>query len=266
MITANSFDTVEARESQDVERGGRGEAASGEWFNVGSTERWVSLGAGALLVLNGLRRPRLTNLALAGFGAMLVQRGVSGHCKLYEMLGVNTADGEGAAPEEYFERGIQVVEAFTINKPAEELYRFWHKFENLPRFMKHLESVKTVEGGKRSHWVAKGPMGMSVRWDAEVINDEPNQLIAWRSLGGADVDNAGSVSFKSAPADRGTEVTVTMDYIPPGGRAGSIIAKLFGRDADQMVREDLRNFKRLMEAGELPTIEGQPRGTCASNV
>jgi len=103
-------------------------------------------------------------------------------------------------------------------------------------------------------------MGMSVKWEAEIINDQPNELIAWRSLAGADVDNAGSVTFKPAPGDRGTEVSVTMDYIPPAGKAGSLFAKLFGKDANQVIREDLRRFKQLMETGELPTTEGQPRG------
>src|SRR5438874_11541504 len=130
MTTANILDTVEAGLGQDVEREGQDQAASIEWFNVGSTERWVSVGAGALLILNGLRRPRLSNLALAGLGAMLVQRGVSGHCKVYEALGVKTADAEGAAPERYFERGIHVVETFTINSNPEALYAFWRKFEN----------------------------------------------------------------------------------------------------------------------------------------
>jgi uncharacterized membrane protein len=231
-------------------------------INVGGTERLVSGALGGYLVLNGLNRLSIGGLIEAGLGAALVHRAVTGNCKVYGALGVNTA-GEGAAPEEYFDRGIQVCESFTIDKPAGELYAFWRRFENLPKFMTHLESVTTLEGdGNRSRWVAKGPAGMSVQWDAEVINDEPDRLIAWRSLGGADVDNAGSVRFVEAPGGRGTEVHVAMDYIPPAGRVGSWLAKLFGRDADQLVRSDLRQFKQLMETGEIPTIEGQPRGTC----
>lgn len=271
MTTANTLDPslgTQGRQTQSPatrhEQGGQATAQrprqSGR-INVGQQERLISGGAGALLALYGLKRLRLSNLLWVGVGAMLVKRAVTGRCEMYSALGLNTAEGEGAAPEEYFNRGIHVEESFTIMKSPEELYGFWHQFENLPRFMKHLESVKTLDE-KRSHWVAKGPGGMNVEWDAEVINDEPNRTIAWRSLGGAEVDNAGSVTFRSAAADRGTEVTVTMDYIPPMGKVGSVIAKLFGRDADQMVREDLRNFKRLMETGEIPTTQGQPRGTC----
>jgi len=231
-------------------------------INVNSQERLLSAGAGLLLTLYGLKRMRLGSILLAAGGVMLLKRATTGHCDLYAALGLNSVQGDGAAPEEYFERGIHVEESFTINKPAAELYGFWRKFENLPKFMRHLESVQTLDG-KRSHWVARGPMGMSVKWEAEIINDEPNELIAWRSLAGADVDNAGSVSFKSAPGDRGTEVSVTMDYIPPAGKAGSLIAKLFCKDANQIVREDLRRFKQLMETGEVPTVEGQPQGSRA---
>jgi uncharacterized membrane protein len=230
-------------------------------MNVGKQERMISAGAGAFLTLYGLKRLRLSNLVLVGLGAMLLKRAATGQCNVYAALGLNTAEGEGAEPHEYFERGIHIEESFTIMKSPEELYNFWHQFENLPKFMMHLNSVKTIDA-KRSHWVAQGPAGMNVEWDAEIINDEPNRTIAWRSLGGADVDNAGSVTFRPAAGDRGTEVSVTLDYIPPMGKAGAMVAKLFGRDADQMIREDLRNFKRLMETGEIPTTQGQPRGTC----
>jgi uncharacterized membrane protein len=232
----------------------------GAYVNVGSQERWITGGLGAYLVTYGLSRPRLTNLLVGAGGALLLQRALRGHCELYAALGLSSVSKEGATPQDYFERGIHVEEAFTVGKSPEELYQFWRKFDNLPRFMKHLESV-TVQDDKHSHWVALGPAGYRVEWDAQIINDEPNRLIAWRSLG-AEVDNAGSVTFRPAPADLGTEVAVTRDYIPPAGKAGSWVAKLFGRDANQLVRADLRNFKRLMETGEIPTTEGQPRGNC----
>jgi len=255
--------SFQGRGAQQPQRdGGQQESsAGGGLMNVGSQERLISAGAGALLALYGLKRLRPTNLVLVALGAMLVKRAVTGRCEVYQALGLNTAEGDAAEPQAYFDRGIHVEESFTILKSPEELYNFWHNFENLPKFMMHLESVKTIDE-KRSHWVARGPAGMNVEWDAEIINDEANRTIAWRSLGGADVDNAGSITFREAAGDRGTEVSVTLDYIPPMGRAGSMVAKLFGRDADQMVREDLRNFKRLMETGEIPTIQGQPRGTC----
>ncbi|HYE18517.1 MAG TPA: SRPBCC family protein [Tepidisphaeraceae bacterium] len=237
------------------------------FINVGSTERLVSGGLGAALALWGLKNVTHLNLlrgALgAGVGAMLLKRAATGHCQMYQALGVNQA-GDGAAPEQYFERGIHVVESFTVMKPASELYAFWRDFSNLAKFMKHVQVAKAVDD-KHSHWKVDGPFGMSVEWDAEIINEEQDKLIAWRSLGGAMVDNAGSVRFVEAPGDRGTEVTVTLDYIPPAGRVSSYLAKLMGRDADQMIREDLRRFKRLMETGEVPTIEGQPIGNCGGS-
>jgi uncharacterized membrane protein len=230
-------------------------AQAGKQINVGHEERWISAGVGALLAMYGLKRMRLGSILLGAGGVMLLQRAITGHCDLYQMFGMNTADGAhgegaGARPEEYFDRGIHVKESFVIDRPAEELYNFWHNFENLPRFMKHLKSVKTLDD-KRSHWVVEGPAGMNVEWYAEIINDEPNRVIAWRSLGGADVDNAGSVRFIPAQSGNGTEVSVTLDYIPPAGRAGAWMAKIFGHDADQMVREDLRGFKVLMKSGEV---------------
>jgi uncharacterized membrane protein len=227
--------------------------------NVGEQERWISAGVGALLAMYGFKRLSVGGILVGTGGVLLLHRALTGHCPLYEKLGMNTAAGEGPAREEYFEHGIHVEESFTIMKSPEELYNFWHNFANLPRFMKHVKSVKVLDD-KRSHWVADGPAGTDVEWYAEVINDEPNRLIAWRSLGGADVDNAGSVTFRAAEGDRGTTVSVVMEYIPPAGKAGAMVAKLFGHDADQLVREDLRNFKRIMETGEIPTTAGQPTG------
>jgi uncharacterized membrane protein len=171
---------------------------------------------------------------------------------MYDALNFDTARGEPARPEEYFNRGIHVQQVVTVNKSPEELYRFWRDFTNLPRVMDHLESV-TVEDGKRSHWRAKAPAGYTVEWDAEIINDEPNHLIAWRSLENATVANAGSVRFIPAPGDRGTEVRVTLDYIPPAGRVGAIVARLFDEEPSQQVKADLRRFKSVMETGEVPT-------------
>lgn len=154
---------------------------------------------------------------------------------------------------------IKVEKTVTINKPAEELYRFWHNFGNLPRFMKHLKDVK-VHNNKRSHWTTSGVLGGSVEWDADIIEDRENELIAWASVEGADVDNSGSVRFQPAPANRGTEVKVVTEYNPPGGAIASVFAKLFGEEPEQQIGDDLRRFKMLMEAGEIATIEGQPKG------
>ena len=140
--------------------------------------------------------------------------------------------------------------AITVNRPPEEVYRFWHDFRNLPRFMHHLESVQ-VTGDRRSHWKTKGPAGMSVEWDAETVDDRPNELIAWRSVEGSQVDNAGSVRFVPAPGGRGTEVHVELRYSPPGGAVAAAIAWLFGESADQQVYDDLRAFKQVIETGEV---------------
>ncbi len=235
----------------------------GGFINVGLQERLWSTYGGAALLLLGLAKGRLSGLTMAALGGSLLYRGVTGHCPMYTKLGLNTvdADRDAAKPEEYFSKGIHVERSITVQKPREEVYRFWRQFSNLPQFMSHLEAVHVIDD-KRSHWVAKGPAGTKVEWDAEIINETENELIAWRSLGGAEVDNAGSVRFLDAPGDRGTEVKVVIDYIPPAGKVGSMIARLFREEPDVQVRDDLRNFKRIMEVGELPTISGQPRGTC----
>jgi uncharacterized membrane protein len=156
-------------------------------------------------------------------------------------------------------RGIRVEKSITINREPAQIYEFWRNLENLPRFMDHLESV-TAYDDKRSHWVATGPAGKSVEWDAEIINEVPNELIGWRSLEDSEVDNAGSVQFRRAAGGRGTEVRVTMRYDPPGGALGAVVAKLFGEEPSQQVEGDLRRLKALLETGEVPTTEGQPTG------
>ena len=251
-LSQQSMDTSGAVEQPDEGwREGADEAA----LNVGGKERWVSAGAGGVIALAGLKRGGLGGLGMLLLGGALVHRGVTGYCHAYAAMGINTA--AAAEPEDYFERGIHVAESMTINKSPEELYAFWHNFENLPRFMHYLESVRVLDD-KRSRWTTKGPAGMNVSWEAEIINDEPNRLIAWRSLEGSTVDNAGSIRFVPT-VDRGTEVHVVIDYIPPAGRLGAGVAWLFGRGASSQVREDLRRFKALMETGEAPTTDGQPR-------
>jgi uncharacterized membrane protein len=245
---------------------GAGEEASTS-VNVGQTERWVSAIGGGALALYGLTRGSLGGIALGLLGAALVQRGVRGHCELYQAMDFSTSGEGGLRNSENVsvrgERGFKVEKSVTINRSPEELFNFWRNFENLPRFMNHLESVK-VMGGNRSHWVAKAPAGTTVEWDAEVYNEKPNELIAWRTLEGADVDSAGSVRFEAVPNGRGTMVRVALKYDPPGGAIGAAIAKLFGENPEQQIDEDLRRFKQLMETGEVATTQGQPSGRSAS--
>jgi uncharacterized membrane protein len=227
--------------------------------NVAKPERLTSLVAGGTLALMGLTRRTPAGLALALVaGGYLVYRGASGHCDLYEVLGVNAAGARpvtGAPPD----RSLHIEQSIAIGKPAEELYRFWRDFANLPRFMRHLESVMTINP-RRSHWVARAPLGSTVAWEAEITEERANELIAWRSIEPAEVATSGMVRFVPALGNRGTEVHVTLDYTPPGGVLGAAVAKLFGEEPGQQVAGDLRRFKQLMETGEIASTDGQPSG------
>ncbi len=154
---------------------------------------------------------------------------------------------------------IKVEKTLTINKPAAELYRFWHNFENLPHFMKHLKQVKVYDA-KTSHWTTSGPLDGTVEWDAVITDDRENEFIAWKSVENADVDNSGSIQFRPMSHDRGTEVKVVTEYNPPAGAVGDAIAKLLGESPKQQIGDDLSRFKMLMETGEIATTEGQPKG------
>lgn len=252
---------VDERGASSVRQGKEGASS----VNVNDVERFASAIGGGALALYGLTRGTWGGAVLALVGGSLIYRGTTGHCYMYEAAGINTADAGNKNPviSVPASRGIKVEKSITVNKPPAELYRFWRNFENLPRFMNHLEAVH-VTGGNRSHWVAKAPAGTTVEWDAEIHNEKENELIAWRSLEGSDVDNAGSVRFESAPVGRGTIVRVSLKYDPPGGIVGATIAKLFGEEPAQQIQEDLRRFKQVMEAGETATTEGQPSGRSAS--
>lgn len=154
---------------------------------------------------------------------------------------------------------LHMTRSVVINRSPEELYRFWHNFENFPRFMYHLESVRST-GARTSHWVARGPAGTHVEWDAEITADTPNELIAWRSLPDADVENSGIVQFEARPGGRGTIVRVEIEYRPPGGVAGAIVAKLFHESPEQQIYDDLHRMKQLIETGEVIRSDGSPQG------
>jgi uncharacterized membrane protein len=217
--------------------------------NVGRSERLISAAAGVALGVVALRRRRLRSLLLPIAGT-LVSRAVTGRCAINRALGRNTAVGERTSPVSSVGHadGIRVEQSTVINRPREEIYAFWRSFENLPRFMDHLEAVQVLDD-RRSHWVARGPAGTRVEWDAEIHNEIANELIAWRSLPGSEVDHAGSVHFTPIPND-GTEVRVILRYDPPAGKVGAAVARLFGEEPSQQVAEDLRRFKQVMEAGE----------------
>jgi uncharacterized membrane protein len=151
--------------------------------------------------------------------------------------------------------GVRVEQVVTINRSIDEVYRFWRDFENFPHFMRHVKSVEVLDD-RRSRWTAKAPAGMSVHWDAEIVQDQESEWLAWRSLPGSQVEHSGSVRFAPAPGARGTEVRVQMEYMPPAGRFGRVIAMMFGEEPEQQIREDLRRFKQLMETGEIPLSDG----------
>lgn len=226
--------------------------------NVGEVERWASALGGAVLAAYGIHQRSAAGVMIAASGGILIARGATGYCPMYAAAGVDTAatDTRVALAGS---RGVLVEQAATINRPVEELYRFWRNFENLPRFMQHLVSVEQVDE-RRSHWVAQAPGGRTVEWDAEIINEIPNQLIGWRTLDRADVISAGSVRFVSAGPERGTEVHVRLQYEPPGGKVGAVVAWMLGQDPNHTIKEDLRRFKQLLETGEVPTTAGQSRG------
>ena len=219
--------------------------------NVGPGERVLSGLAGAAILGYSLRRGRMRGLLLP-VGTGLIARAVSGRCAVNRALGRNTAQGrDTVSPVASINRGegIKVEERIIIDRTPDELYAYWRNFENLPRFMDHLESV-TVLDADRSHWVAKGPAGTSIEWDAEIHNEIENELIAWRSLPGSEVGNAGSVHFTPIAEGRSTEVRVVLSYEPPAGRLGAAIARLFGEEPSQQVADDLARFREVMEDEE----------------
>jgi len=236
---------------------------SSELTNVGSLERTVSVLAGTALAASSLRRlDRVSGIAMALIGGGLIYRGSTGHCSMYHVMGINTAEhnpnvGVPAG------QGTKLEKTVFINATPEQLYTFWRRLDNLPLFMQHLESVKCIDD-LHSHWVAKGPLGMKVEWDAEIHNERPGEMIAWRSIPGSAVDTAGSVHFTGLPNGRGTEVFVSLKYNPPGGKIGVAAARLFGESPDKQVAEDLCRLKHVIEAGEMPTTAGQTSGRVGS--
>lgn len=220
-------------------------AASRSGLALGQIERWGAITAAAALMAYGARRSQASRAALAAAAVPLAFRGVAGRWP----LGWRNGDTRNALGGR---RGVHVVDSVRVERPVADVYRFWRRLENLPRFMDHLRSVTEIDD-RRSHWVADGPAGLAVEWDAEIINEVEDDVIGWRSLRGADVVSAGSVNFEPIRGGKATQVTVKLQYAPPGGRIGAAVAKAFWRSPSQTVREDLRRLKQILEAGELVT-------------
>ncbi|HMH52379.1 MAG TPA: SRPBCC family protein [Candidatus Acidoferrum sp.] len=224
----------------------RGHTARG--INVGNAERIFSVLGGVVLGLYGLGRIRLSGVAFAALGGALVYRGMTGHCKAYESLGIDRAST--LTGETRGNRGVKIEREIVVNAPPEALYRMWRDLQQLPRFMSHVECVERLDD-RRSRWTLTTPPGVpAIQWEAEIINDQPGELIAWQSVRGT-VDHAGSVRFERMPEGHSTRVRVELQYDPPGGEAGHTVAALFGQDAGTRIENDLSEFKRAVEAGEV---------------
>jgi uncharacterized membrane protein len=226
--------------------------------NISATGRLASTIAGTTLAIVGYQR---SNKALGLLGMGMIARGASGWCPVtaaFDPYAHNDADTSKRHLSG--SRGVIVEDAITIYRPVSEVYSYWRNLENLPNFMEHLEEVRVTDRF-HSHWVARGPLGMHVEWDAEIINDIPPTLLSWKSVGHPDVVSAGSVRFK-ASGERATQVRVKLQYDPPAGKLGATVAWLVGDDPQHQVAEDLRRFKQLLESGDAAT--GAYRATASS--
>lgn len=200
--------------------------------------RWSAVAAGSALALYGLTRRSKTGLALAAGGGLLAFAGSRLHASSAPMIASSTMQ---------------------VNCTPQQAFEFWRNFENLPLFMHHVDNVSILDE-RRSRWVAAGPLGSRIRWDAEIVAERPGELISWRSLPDSDIEVDGYVEFRHAPGQRGAFVSANIIYSPPAGKLGGAIARLLGKDPGFLMRQDLRRFKALIEAGEIPTVEGQSHG------
>lgn len=215
--------------------------------NIHPVERVVSAAIGGMLAVAGVRKHSIGGLALLLAAAENMRRAITGRSFLYQALGIRTAStGQGAATTSVpYELGTRVEEAITVNRPRREVYRFWRELSNLPRFMKHVKSVE-ITGPRTSRWVAEGPAGTLVSWNAELINEVEGRLLGWRSVEGSEVASAGSVQFRDGAAGS-TEVVVRLSYNPPAGTVGSIVARLMDADPQDEIHADLIRLKDHLE-------------------
>jgi uncharacterized membrane protein len=245
-MTSIQADDPQTREWANRQFWGRPETER----NVGLAERWISGAAGVAVLGYAFGRQRL-RLVLVPIGLGLLRRAITGQCEVKRaMVSLRPKGAGGTASITGLTGGAgrPIDQTVTIDRTPGELFQFWRRFDNLPRFMDNLESVTSVDG-RRSRWVAKGPLGTRVEWDAEIHTEIEDELIAWRSLPGADVYQAGSVHFTPAPAG-GTEVHVILRYATPAGALGEGLAHVLGDDPERQIADDLRRLKQVMDAGE----------------
>ena len=224
--------------------------------NITQTERFLSAVGGGILMAAGIQKRSWPGVALALLGGDLLRRAITGHSYLYSAAGVRTTSkGQGAETTSVpYELGIRVDQCITIQRPRIEVFRFWRDLTNLPSFVENVVSVHDLGDG-RSHWVVRAPAGRTVEWDAAIHNVNENEMIAWRTLPGSDVDHAGSVWFRDTADGLGTEVSVELQYNPPAGAIGALFASLWGKEPSQQIRKDLYRLKQLLESGEVPRGE-----------
>jgi uncharacterized membrane protein len=224
--------------------------------SMDEVQRWVSGVGGAAVLFYGLRQDNISRWPLAALGAGLIYQGVSGNNWLdYLPIGEDTPSKESMAGEEPFSPSeLRIRKSVTVNRPAEELYAYWRKLDNLPTFMNHVKSVQETSSDE-SHWIVNVLHGIQLEWDAHITVDRPNEMIGWETMPGSSLRSLGYVKF--IPTSRGTEVSLSMDYSLPGGPAGTLAGRAVKFIAAGQIKDEIRNFKALMEAGEIPTTEGQ---------
>lgn len=211
-------------------------------INVSESERLLSVGLGAFLLssgLNNLTRKPVKGLLRTLIGGYLVYRGASGHCSVYAGMGKTKGIRHSNA--------INIRTGLIVNKPKDEVYAFWRKLENLPLFMKHLATVTEIDS-KHSHWEAVIPGNVGkVKWNAEIVKEEPGYMIGWQSIPNSMINNAGKVTFNEALGGEGTELEVVISYHPPAGDLGASVAKFLNPVAEKLIRQDIMNFKEYIE-------------------
>lgn len=234
-------------------------AMSAHTVNISETERWLSSIAGAAMILSGLKQRSVVGALRAASGAALLTRGASGYCPAYASVGRSYSRVYDTREALGGRCGVHVDESITINRPAADVWAIWRDFESLPNYIPSLKSVTRTDA-TRFHWEAIGPGRRSIAWDAEILNEIPNELIAWRTIGEPDVVSAGSVRFVQSKGRGDTQVHVRLQYEPAGGKSTAAIAWLFGKEPGQLIRAGLRRFKAIIETGEAPTTAGQAHG------
>lgn len=228
--------------------------------NVSQTERWLSaLTGGGLALFSLLRRDRLA-LGLGALSIALLQRSVSGHSYLYQLLDITTVERSPSTRSQLAgQKGLRVQRRITINRSPQDLYNFWRDIEKAPLYMPFIETVMKT-GERTSHWVAASPTGQTLAWNSEILHEHAGKSISWHTHGGPATANAGKVTFEAAPAGRGSIVTLELDYLQFSGSLKGSIGRVLAQIPEREALETLRRFKELMEAGEIPSIQGQPTG------